>query len=97
MARREAGIVRCWERWRLGPGTRHLNDTTSWSSIGSIAAALDPRVRSVVLLLMADDFTDVVWTGRATQNVKSSLARRFSLEEVRSAWSIISPATTHTI
>src|SRR5262249_29603003 len=47
------------------------------SSIGSIVAALDSRVRTVVLLLMADDFAEVVWTGSATRHIKSSLARRF--------------------
>ena len=41
---------------------------------------------------MADDFADAVWTGSATRHVKLSLERRFTQDEVRSAWSIISPA-----
>jgi pimeloyl-ACP methyl ester carboxylesterase len=40
---------------------------------------------------MADDFSDVVWTGSATRHVRTSLERSFSRAEVRTAWSIISP------
>jgi hypothetical protein len=63
------------------------------ASIASIVAALDERVRAAALLLMADDFADVVWTGSATRHVRRSLERRFTRHEVRSAWSIISPAS----
>jgi pimeloyl-ACP methyl ester carboxylesterase len=62
------------------------------ASIASIVAAIDERVRAAALLLMADDFADVVWTGSATRHVRLSLERRFSRDEVRSAWSIISPS-----
>ena len=63
------------------------------ASIASIVAALDARVRAAALLLMADDFADAVWTGSATRHVRHSLERRFTRDEVRSAWSIISPAS----
>ena len=63
------------------------------ASIASIVAAVDRRVRAAALLLMADDFAEVVWTGSATAHVRLSLERRFSRDEVRSAWSIISPAS----
>ena len=63
------------------------------ASIASIVAALDGRVRAAALLLMADDFADAVWTGSATRHVRQSLERRFTRDEVRSAWSIISPAS----
>ena len=62
------------------------------ASIASIVAAVDARVRAAALLLMADDFADVVWTGSATRHVRLSLARAFSREDVRAAWRIISPA-----
>jgi pimeloyl-ACP methyl ester carboxylesterase len=62
------------------------------ASIASIVAAIDPRVRAAALLLMADDFADVVWTGSATRHVRASLEQRFSHDDVRAAWSIISPA-----
>jgi pimeloyl-ACP methyl ester carboxylesterase len=63
------------------------------ASIASIVAALDERVRAAALLLMADDFADAVWTGSATRHVRLSLERVFTRDDVRSAWSIISPAT----
>jgi Alpha/beta hydrolase domain containing 18 len=63
------------------------------ASIASIVAAIDARVRAAALLLMADDFADAVWTGSATRHVRLSLERRFSRDDVRSAWSIISPAS----
>jgi pimeloyl-ACP methyl ester carboxylesterase len=63
------------------------------SSLASIVAAMDARVRAAALILMADDFAEVVWTGSATTHVRVSLEQRFTLDEVRSAWAIISPAT----
>jgi hypothetical protein len=63
------------------------------ASIASIVAAIDERVRAAALLLMADDFADVVWTGSATRHVRLSLERAFTRDDVRSAWSIISPAS----
>jgi pimeloyl-ACP methyl ester carboxylesterase len=63
------------------------------SSIASIVAALDNRVSAAVLLLMADDFAEVVWTGTATRHLQNSLARSFSFKDVQSAWTVISPST----
>jgi hypothetical protein len=63
------------------------------SSVASIVSALDERVRATALLLMADDFAEVVWTGAATRHVRQSLEPRFSFDQVQRAWSIISPAT----
>jgi hypothetical protein len=61
------------------------------ASIASIVAALDARVSAAALLLMADDFTDVVWTGSATRHVRASLEESFLRADVHAAWSIISP------
>jgi len=63
------------------------------ASIASIVAALDERVRAAAFVLMADDFTEATWTGSATSHVRLALEQRFSREEVRAAWSIISPAS----
>ena len=63
------------------------------ASIASIVAAVDERICAAALLLMADDFAEVVWTGSATRHVRLSLERRFTRDEVRMAWSIISPAS----
>ena len=63
------------------------------SSIASIAASIDSRIHAAALLLMADDFGEVVWTGSATRHLRASLERRFTLNEIQSAWAIISPCT----
>jgi alpha/beta hydrolase fold len=63
------------------------------ASIASIAAALDTRVRAAAFVLMADDFAEATWTGSATRHVRRALEQRFRREEVRAAWSIISPAS----
>jgi hypothetical protein len=63
------------------------------ASIASIVAALDARVRAAAFILMADDFADAAWTGSATRHVRASLEQRFSRDDVRTAWSIISPAS----
>jgi esterase/lipase len=62
------------------------------AAIASIVAGLDRRVHAAALILMADDFAEVVWTGSATRHVKRALEQSFTREEVRAAWSIISPA-----
>jgi dienelactone hydrolase len=62
------------------------------SSIASIVAAHDVRVRVAALMLMANDFAEVVWTGRATRHIRQVLQDRLSLEELKEFWSIISPS-----
>ncbi|WP_428841314.1 alpha/beta hydrolase family protein [Bradyrhizobium barranii] len=81
--------------WLERQGFRRLGiiGVSVGSSIGSIVAALDSRVSAAVLILMADDFAEVVWTGSATAHVRSSLERRFAFEEVQAAWAVINPAT----
>jgi len=61
------------------------------SSIAAIISAHDERVKAAALLLMADDFTDVVWTSSATVHVRSGLERDFSRTDIGKAWTIISP------
>lgn len=61
------------------------------SSIGSIVAAHDPRVAALVLVLMADDLAEVIWTGSATTHLRAALEESFTLEELKAVWSIISP------
>lgn len=63
------------------------------ASIASIVAAHDERVHAAAFVLMADDFAEAAWTGTATSHVRLALEQRFSREEVRAAWSIISPAS----
>ena len=89
---RDAGACVSWLE-REGYARIGIVGVSIGASIASIVAAIDKRVASAALLLMADDFADVVWSGSATRLVRASLERRFTLEQVRAAWSIISPAS----
>ena len=80
--------------WLERQGYRRLGmiGVSIGASLASIVAAIDARVRAAVLILMADDFAEVVWTGSTTRHLRQTLERRFSLDELRAAWSVISPA-----
>jgi hypothetical protein len=79
--------------WLEASGYRRLGivGMSIGSSIASIVAAYDERVKAAAFLLMADDFAEVAWTGSATRHVRESLERRFTRDEVGAAWRIISP------
>jgi dienelactone hydrolase len=79
--------------WLEASGYRRLGvvGMSIGSSIASIVAALDERVKAAAFLLMADDFAGVAWTGSATRHVRESLERRFTRDDVAAAWRIISP------
>ncbi|HVX14283.1 MAG TPA: hypothetical protein VHC22_24065 [Pirellulales bacterium] len=61
------------------------------SSIASIVAGHDERVRAVVFLLMASRFGEVVWTGRATRHIRKALDGRLASSDLNEVWSILSP------
>jgi hypothetical protein len=63
------------------------------SCIAGLVSAHDTRVTASALLLTAGDFAEVVWTGRATQHIRSGLAGGISLPELQQVWSIISTGT----
>jgi pimeloyl-ACP methyl ester carboxylesterase len=63
------------------------------SCVATIVAAHDLRVRAAVFLLMASDFGEVVWTGRATRHIRKALDNKITLEALKDVWSIISPIT----
>jgi pimeloyl-ACP methyl ester carboxylesterase len=63
------------------------------SSIASLVAAHDARVRAAALLLTAGQFGEVVWTGRATRHIRQAFDGRITLEQLNEVWSIISPIT----
>jgi hypothetical protein len=60
------------------------------SCVAGLVGAVDPRVRSTILLLTAGRVADVVWTGRATRHIASALRGAMTLDELRAIWSIIS-------
>ena len=63
------------------------------SSIATITAAHDSRVRAAALILMASHFGEVVWSGRATRHIRHALEGRLTLEQVVDVWTLISPET----
>ncbi len=65
--------------------------TSLGTAIGSILAAHEPRVKALVLLLLASRFAEVVWTGRATRHIQSALDASLTREQLNEVWSIISP------
>ncbi len=63
------------------------------SCIAGLVAAHDARICTSALLLTAGDFSEVVWTSRATRYIKDVLAATTTLDELKRVWSIISPGT----
>jgi len=67
--------------------------TSLGSCVAFIATAHDPRVRIGIFNHVSMYFSDVVWTGLSTQNVRQGLEERVTQEELRRYWSVISPAS----
>jgi pimeloyl-ACP methyl ester carboxylesterase len=67
--------------------------TSLGSCVAFIAAAHDPRVRVGIFNHVSMYFSDVVWTGLSTQNVRRSFEGQVSQDELRRYWSVISPAS----
>ena len=63
------------------------------SCVAGIIGALDSRVGYVGLLLTAGDFGEVVWTGQATQHIRTALEGLVTLEQLRRAWQPISTSS----
>lgn len=56
----------------------------SW--VAGLVAANDPAVRTASLYLTAGSLADMVWTGRATEHIRSSLAGRINVAQLHEAW-----------
>jgi hypothetical protein len=67
--------------------------TSLGSCVAFIAAAHDPRVRVGIFNHVSMYFSDVVWTGLSTQNVRQGFTNHVSQDELRRYWSVISPAS----
>lgn len=81
--------------WLSDRGNRNiaLVGVSLGSCIAGLVAAHDARICASALLLTAGDFSEVVWTGRATRYIKDALAAGTTLDELKRVWSIISPGT----
>ena len=57
----------------------------SW--VAGLVAAKDPAVKKAALFLTAGSLADMVWTGRATEHIRASLAGQIDVTQLNSAWS----------
>ncbi len=81
--------------WLTQQGYRRLGilGTSLGSCVACIAAAHDTRVQVGVFNHVSMYFSDVVWTGLSTQNVRQGFEGSVTQDELRHYWSIISPAS----
>lgn len=81
--------------WLSDRGYRRLGilGTSLGSCIAFITAAHDERISAGVFNHVSMYFSDVVWTGLSTQHVRRGFGDHVTQDELRSYWSIISPAT----
>jgi dienelactone hydrolase len=93
-ATRQAVIdVRCAADWLQQQGFESIGlvGTSLGSCYAFLAAAHDPRLKVNVFNHCSTYFADVVWEGLSTQHIRQSLEGAVSLEQLREAWSVISP------
>ncbi|MFC0199688.1 alpha/beta hydrolase family protein [Paracoccus rhizosphaerae] len=57
----------------------------SW--VAGLVAANDPAVKKAALFLTAGSLADMVWTGRATEHIRASLAGQIDVTQLSKAWS----------
>jgi hypothetical protein len=81
--------------WLAEQGYRRVGilGTSLGSCVAFIAAAHDSRVKVGIFNHVSMFFSDVVWTGLSTQNVRQGFSDTVSQEELRRYWSVISPAS----
>ncbi|MBZ5728282.1 MAG: alpha/beta hydrolase family protein [Acidobacteriia bacterium] len=81
--------------WLVSQGYQRVGllGTSLGSCMAFIAAAHDPRVRMGIFNHVSMYFSDVVWTGLSTQNVRQGFADIVSQDELRRYWAVISPAS----
>ena len=81
--------------WLLQQGYERVGilGTSLGSCVAFIATAHDPRVRAGIFNHVSMYFSDVVWTGLSTQNVRQGFEGHVTQDELRRYWSVISPAS----
>ncbi len=81
--------------WLEARGYRRLGllGMSIGSSVGTVAAAHDPRVAAAVFCCSAALFGEAVWTGRATRHIRNALEASVTLEQINALWGLISPGT----
>lgn len=94
-ATRQAVIdIRCCLDWLEQQGYRRFGivGTSLGSAYAFLASAHDGRLRTNVYNMFSLYFADVVWTGLSTEHIRQSLSGAVSLDELRAAWKVITPA-----
>ena len=86
--------ARCCLDWLESQGFQKLAilGTSLGSCIGFITAAHDRRIRTGVFNHVSLYFSDVVWTGLATQHIRRGFGAEVTQDQLRQYWSVISPA-----
>ena len=76
-------------RWLKSEGYREISvlgmSLGSW--VAGLIAAHDANVSKASLFLTGGSLADMVWTGRATRSIRSSLEPEIELADLRRAWS----------
>ncbi|MBZ5623112.1 MAG: alpha/beta hydrolase family protein [Acidobacteriia bacterium] len=80
--------------WLQEQGYQRLGilGTSLGSCVAFIAAAHDQRVKVGIFNHVSMYFSDVVWNGLSTQNVRQGFADVVSQDDLRRYWAVISPA-----
>lgn len=75
-------------RWLESEGYREISvlgmSLGAW--VAGLIAAHDPAVAKASLFLTAGSLADMVWTGRATRSIRTSLEPEIVLPDLRRAW-----------
>jgi len=81
--------------WLVQQGYERIGilGTSLGSCVAFIATAHDPRVKVGIFNHVSMYFSDVVWTGLSTQNVRQGFSDVVSQDELRRLWAVISPAS----
>ena len=61
------------------------------SAIALLASCHDSRIEAMVGYLTAAEIADIVWHGSATRHLREVFDQDFKLEQLRDAWSCVSP------
>ncbi|HLK62765.1 MAG TPA: alpha/beta hydrolase family protein [Bryobacteraceae bacterium] len=86
--------VRACLDWLQQQGYQRIGilGTSLGSCVAFIATAHDLRVKLGIFNHVSMNFSDVVWNGLSTGNVRQGFADHINLEELRRYWSVISPS-----
>ena len=93
-AGRQAVIdTRCCVDWLEQRGFESIGivGTSLGSCYAFLASVHDPRLKVNVFNHCSTYFADVVWEGLSTRHIRESLEPSVSLDDLREAWSVISP------